>query len=286
MSIMATAQQTEPAPLGIIAGSTELPRIIIESCKREGRPYYVIAIEDNAEPATVENEPHSWIRLGEIGKALKQLRSEGVQELVLAGKVGRPKLANLRPDMKATLLLAKLGTNLLAGDNELLSGILEFLQSEGFTLVGVQDVLQDALTPVGQLGKHKPSRQLKGDITKGWRLAKACGELDIGQAVIIERGQILGVEGVEGTDKLIARCAAYPQHEQGQGVLVKALKPIQDARVDLPTVGVATIEGLKDAGFAGIAVEAGASLLLDKEAIIKRADELGIFILGVREDTL
>lgn len=276
---MQALPQEEFKKLGIIAGMGDLPRSIIDACQEQGRPYFIIALEDAAEEQTVAGHPHAWVRMGAIGKALKILKDEACQELVMAGRVKRPKITALRPDLKATRLLTRLGSNLLTGDDELLSSIIAFLEEEGFTVVGADQVVQELLTPEGLIGSIYPDKKAQGDIEFGAKIARSVGALDIGQAVIVQNRYVLGVEAAEGTDALIRRCATY-KHEDKGGVLVKVKKPNQEGRVDLPTIGVTTVEALAEAGFAGIAIEAGGSLLLNKRELARRADQLGVFIIG------
>lgn len=265
--------------LGIIAGSTHLPRAVIESCLAQGRPFFVLALDGSCDETTTEGVEHEWVPLGALGRAMTKLKSEGVEELVLAGKVQRPKLANLRPDLKATKLLTRLGSSFFKGDNELLRTIISFLEDEGFKVVGVHEVVSELVTPEGLIGSIRPDRKAQADIELGAKIARGIGALDIGQAVIVQNGQVLGVEAIEGTDALITRCEALKIEPHG-GVLVKVKKPIQEVRVDLPTVGVATVERIAACGFAGIAIEAGSSLMLERKALAKRADELGVFVVG------
>lgn len=267
--------------LGIIAGRGELPRTLIHACEGNGRAYFVLALEDAAEEETVAltGDQYAWIRLGAIGKALDILRKEGVEEIVLAGKVVRPKLSNIRPDLKGARLLAKIGSQLITGDNELLSGIVEFIEEEGFRVSGVDEIVRDLVAPEGLIGSIYPDKKAQSDIAFGAKIARAIGELDIGQAVIVQNSQVLGVEAIEGTDHLIDRCAPLKLEDKG-GVLVKVKKPQQERRVDLPTIGIETVERIAAAGFGGIAVEAGASLIINRRDVGRRADQLGIFVVG------
>lgn len=279
---MSAAPQLSTLPkLGIIAGSGELPRTIIDTCRETGRPYFLIALEEAADAETAEaaGVDHAWVRLGATGKAIDTLRAHGVQEVVFAGKVHRPKLASLRPDFKATKLLAKLGSQFLIGDNELLNSIVSFLEEEGFRVIGVDEIVRDLIAPEGLIGSIYPDKRAQGDIEFGARIARAIGALDIGQGVIVYNQQVLGVEAVEGTDALIARCAELRPDEKG-GVLVKTKKPQQDRRTDLPTIGVPTIERLAECGFSGVAIEAGASLIVERREVARRADQLGVFVVG------
>lgn len=265
--------------LGIIAGSGDLPRTLINACIGQGRPFFVLALEDSTHDETIADVPHAWVRIGALGKALNILKQEQCEELVLAGRVARPKLSAIRPDLKGTKLLTRLGSNLLTGDDELLSSIVTFLEEEGFRVVGADSVVQDLLTPEGLIGSNYPDKRAQADIEFGAKVARSIGQLDIGQAVIVQNRLVLGVEALEGTDELIRRCALLKPEEKG-GVLVKVKKPNQEGRVDLPTIGTRTVELLAEAKFSGIAIEAGASLLLDRRSVARMADQLGIFIIG------
>lgn len=267
--------------LGIVAGGGGLPRVLINACQERGRPYFLLALEDaaDAETLTLAGDAHATIRFGAIGKALDLLRAHQVREIVLAGKVTRPKLSTLRPDLKGAKLLARIGTHMLSGDNELLTTIVGFLEEEGFRVAGAEEIVRDLVAPEGMIGSIYPDKRAQADIEIGARIARAIGALDVGQAVIIQNGQVLGVEAIEGTDALIARCAPLKLEERG-GVLVKVKKPQQERRVDLPTIGLATIERVAECGFAGIALEAGASLILNRREVMRRADALGIFVVG------
>jgi len=267
--------------LGIIAGRGRMPALLVEECQKQGRAYFVLALEGHTDASMLENIPHKIVRLGAVGEALKTLKKEKVEEVILAGSVGRPTLSSLRPDMTATMLIARLGASIFSGDDALLGAIVTIMEGEGFDVVGVEQVLAHLLTQKGTLGKHRPTRQHNDDVARGMKAAKALGALDIGQAVIVENGYILGVEAAEGTDELIARCGKFSQHESGNGVLVKAKKPAQDARADLPTIGTDTITQAHAVGFAGVAVEAGSSIILDAEEVIKLADKLGLFVVGM-----
>lgn len=269
--------------LGIIAGGGRLPAKLVESCLTQGRKCFVLAFDDSTDIEAIRHVPHAIVRLGAAGEALEKLRAAGVKELVLAGKIRRPSITSLRPDLAGTRLLARLGTAFFSGDDALLRAIVSFLEDEGFRVVGAEHVVSGLLAPAGVLGKIAPSAQAGFDIACGLKVAKTLGILDIGQAVIVEGGYVLGVEAAEGTDALIERCAKY-RREEHSGVLVKIRKPAQENRVDLPAIGPGTVEKIHAAGFSGIAIESGAGLLLEKETMIDRANALGIFLMGVSHD--
>lgn len=275
----ATAQST----LGILAGSGRLPLQLLEICQSTGRDVFVLAFENSADVNAFSNVPHAVVRLGAVGEAIDHLRAANVGEVVMAGAIRRPNFSSLRPDRMGTKLLARMGGAFFSGDDALLKAIVGFLEEEGFKVIGSDDVMGGLVTPEGVLGRIRPDQQAKSDITKGLKVAKTLGELDIGQAVIVEHGYVLGVEAAEGTDALIERCARLRREQKG-GVLVKACKPSQEKRVDLPSIGPDTVEKMHRAGFAGIAVEADSSLILDKENVIKKADELGLFVIGITHE--
>lgn len=262
-----------------MAGAGPLPGRIVEATLARGRDVFVLALEGIADSGAVASSPHAWVRLGAVGKALRLLAEAKVAEVVLAGPVPRPSLGRLGLDGRGLRMLATLGPG-GQGDDRLLSRIVAELESEGFRVVGVEDVLDDVLAPEGTFGRHAPDAAASEDIAHGIRVARALGVLDIGQAVVVQQGLVLGVEAAEGTDALIARAAALRRDGPG-GVLVKLAKPGQERRADLPTIGPATVEAAARAGLAGIAVEAGATLVFERERVRALADEAGLFVVGV-----
>ncbi|MBV9827250.1 MAG: UDP-2,3-diacylglucosamine diphosphatase LpxI [Alphaproteobacteria bacterium] len=266
--------------LGLIAGNGGLPARIIEHCRQSGREMFVLALEGEAERATVENVPHAWCRLGGAASALDLLRENGVDELVLAGGVRRPTLTSLRPDWRAAKFLARVGYRAL-GDDGLLSAVVRELEREGFRVVGADQLLDEAALPEGVLGRIHPDGDAEADIAIGLRIARAIGALDIGQAAVVQQGLVLGVEAIEGTDALLRRCRELRREGPG-GVLVKTEKPGQERRADRPTIGPRTVALAAEGGLRGIAAEAGAILLLDRAEIIRLADASGLFVVGVR----
>jgi len=263
------------ARLGIVAGAGDLPQRIADAAREAGRDVFVLGLEGFAQPPL----PQAWVRLGAAAQGIDILRAQGVTELVLAGGVRRPSLLALRPDLRTAKFVAKIGMRAL-GDDGLLRAIVAELEGEGFRVVGADTILNAALAPEGVLGKIVPDEIARGDVARGVTAARALGALDIGQAVVVQQGVVLGVEGTEGTDALVARCASLALDGPG-GVLVKMAKPEQERRADLPTIGPDTVVRAADAGLRGIAVEAGAALILDRAETIAAADARGLFIVGV-----
>ncbi len=266
------------AKLGIIAGGGEFPGLVIAACRAQGRPFHVIALEGHADPKVVGDAPAEWIRLGQAGRGVDVLRAQGCSELVMIGPVRRPGLRELTPDLWSARFLAKVGFKAL-GDDGILRALAGALAEEGFRIVGIDTILADCLAPAGTYGRLEPDSQALADIERGREVAKALGALDVGQAVVVQQGLVLGVEAIEGTDRLLARCGDLRREGPG-GVLVKVRKPDQDRRLDLPTIGLATVRNAAAAGLRGIAVEAGGALVLGREAVAAEADDLGLFVVG------
>ena len=274
-----SAQGPTQGPLGIIAGSGGLPRRVIESVRAVGREVFVLALEGEADQATVESVPHAWCRIGAAATALELLRANAVEELVLAGAVRRPSLTALRPDWQAAKILARIGYRAL-GDDGLLSAVVKELEREGFRVIGADQLLLGAALPEGPLGQVRPDCDAEADIAHGVRLARAIGALDIGQAVVVQQGLVLGVEAIEGTDGLLRRCASLRRDGPG-GVLVKVEKPGQEKRADRPVIGPQTVILAAESGLRGIAAEAGATLVLERDEVVRLADARGLFVVGV-----
>lgn len=269
-----------PPKLGIVAGGGTLPARLIEVCRAQGREVFVLALRGHADPAAIPPEvPRAWIALGESGAGIERMREQGVREVVLAGSVTRPALSELVPDARTLRFLARVAFRAL-GDDGLLRAILGELESEGFAVIGVETILTDLLAPAGQWGRVRPDAQAEADIAAGIAEARAHGAADLGQAVAIQNGRVLDREGADGTDALIRRAGA--RRIEGPGpVLVKTSKPGQERRIDLPTVGPATVTEAAAAGFAGIAVEAGGTLVIDRAATVAAADAAGLFLVGI-----
>jgi DUF1009 family protein len=275
--------------LGLIAGGGGLPVEIARHCERSGRPLFVIRLKGFA-GADLEDYAGAEVGLAEIGKCLKALTRAGCKSICLAGQVSRPDFATLMPDLRGLMLLPKVIATARKGDDALLRLLVAEFEKEGFAVEGAHQVMDDLSLQAGPLGARAPGEDELADAMKALEIARAIGRLDVGQAAVVAHGLTLAVEAQEGTDAMLARVADLPAHLKGRagagvGVLAKAPKPIQETRVDLPTIGLATVEAVARAGLAGIVGEAGGLLVLDREAVIERADELGVFILGVEPGT-
>lgn len=266
--------------LGIIAGGGCIPRMLIEHCQATEREFFVLAIDGNADQDLVNQSiPHEWIRIGQAGTGFKRFAEQKVQDVVMIGTIKRPSFFDLIPDFRTTAFFAKVGARAL-GDDGILRALVHELESEGMLVKGIHEVMPELLIKEGILGKVKPSKQALIDIKRGLEVATELGKVDVGQAVIVQQGLVLGVEGIEGTGELIKRCAGYKRKGDG-GVLVKLRKPQQDMRVDLPTIGDRTIESAHQCGLEGVVLHAGNGLIVNEAETIKLANKYGLFVLGV-----
>lgn len=274
---MAGTGQT--STLGIIAGRGRLPAEIARAAAGNGRNVFVLALHGQAEEPVIATFPHEWVRIGDVSRALTILRNHGVRELVLAGAVTRPSLRSIRPDARGARFIAKAGLRAL-GDDSLLTAIVKELEIEGFHIVGAEEIWREALMPPGNLTSAIPSENAWRDIARGVAVSQALGRADVGQSVVVQQGIVLAAEAVEGTDAMLTRAGTLRREGPG-GVLVKLAKPGQDMRVDRPAVGLETVKGAIAAGLLGIAVEAGAALLLDRQQVIAAANEARLFVHGI-----
>jgi DUF1009 family protein len=269
--------------LGLVAGG--LPVEIAEHCERSGRPLFVIRLKGFAGQ---DLAPYAGAEVGlaELGKCIKLLKQASCEAVCLAGQVARPDFTTLVPDLRGLKSLP--GAVLAAGkgDDALLRFLVGEFEKEGFAVEGAHEVMEDLSLPAGLLGAHAPSEQARADAARALAVAREIGRLDVGQAAVVCRGLVLALEAQEGTAAMLQRVGDLPEAIRGRpgapaGVLAKAPKPIQETRVDMPAIGLATIQSAARAGLAGIVGEAGGLLVLDREQVIAAADELGLFILGV-----
>ena len=266
--------------VGIIAGSGSLPLALASTLRARGQMPYLLLVEDEADSAHYTDFPHEVIRITKVGKFLKTLAREKCTHIVLAGPVKRPDLKNLMPDLEGMKLLGRITGAARKGDDGLMRAITDYLKEKGFTVVGVHELADDLLVPVGQLGKVAPTDVDNADIREGIRIVKAVGALDIGQAAIIRDGYVLAVEAAEGTDGLLRRSRDFAWEKQA-GVLVKLSKPGQELKADMPTIGPETVTLAAEANLRGIAIEGGLTLILDVKETIRRADAAGLFLIGL-----
>lgn len=272
-----------PGTLGILAGGGEVPLRVARAALAAGRQVFAVILDGWADPGAWAGIPHMRERPGAAGRILDRLRAEGVQQIVMAGQAQRPSMLALRPDATAARLLARIGRAFFQGDDGLLRAVARVLEEEGFEILPAQSVLQDILPGPGLLTRAAPDATARADIARGIAVVRALGAVDVGQGAVVQQGLVLGVEAIEGTDALLARCAGLRREGPG-GVLVKLVKPGQDRRLDLPTIGPVTVQGAVAAGLSGIAIEAGGTILVNRPATVAAADAAGLFLLALHPD--
>jgi len=284
----ATGQE---APLAIICGGGNLPPIVADAAIRRGRRVFLVAVRGWADPGKIERFPHRWVNLGKIGEIQRLLQAEGCRDLVFIGRVLRPAIRQVWPDLAGIRLWLRIIRLMRrgGGDDQLLSGIGRVLEEAGFHVLGAHEIAPEILAPAGAFGRERPSEQDLTDVARGLKVLAAVGPFDVGQAIVVARERVLALEAAEGTDHILARVAGLRSNGRvclsGKvGGRVKARKPGQDRRFDLPTIGPLTVEGAARAGLAGIAVVAGETIVADAQAVAAVADRQGLFIIGVRAE--
>jgi DUF1009 family protein len=272
--------------LGLIAGGGALPVEIANHCAEVGRPLFVVRLRGFAGPE-LEEFPGAEVGLAEVGKCIKVLKQAGCEAVCLVGNVSRPDFKALKPDLRGMAILPGVIKAAKHGDDALLRVVLDEFAKEGFVIEGAHEANGSLTLGIGPLGQVSPKAEHKLDIDRALMVAREIGKLDIGQGAIVCDGLVLAVEAQEGTDAMLRRVAHdIPTAIRGQpgaykGVLAKAPKPIQETKIDMPTIGVATIQRAAAAGLAGVVGEAGRLLVLDRDQVIALADELGLFVFGV-----
>jgi UDP-2,3-diacylglucosamine hydrolase len=266
---------------GILAGGGRLPLMIAESLTQRGEGVHIVAIEGEADPG-IARFPHTWVNWGQIGRMVAALRTAGAKQIVIAGGVKRPDLWSLRPDVGFFASLPQIAGLMAGGDDCVLTRVVRFFEGKGLRVRGAHDVAPDLLANAGPISTLPMSQSGRGDAALGFGVRRALGALDAGQAVVVADGRVLAIEGAEGTDAMLQRVARLRANAGSRcGVLAKGPKPGQELRIDMPAIGPRTIEGAIAAQLEGIAVEAGAVLILDKADAVRAADAKGCAILGL-----
>lgn len=276
-------------PLAIICGGGALPAAVAAAAARQGRRVVLFPLQGSAEPAWVAAYPHHWIRLGQVGRFCRLARQEGCQDAVWIGGLVRPALTEVRLDWQTLLLLPRVARALRAGDDGLLRELALISAELGFRLVGAHDVAPELLMPQGVLTRRAPDQHDLADVRRGLDLLRVIGPFDIGQGAVIVDGRVLAIEAAEGTDGMLANIAELRRVGRirtplGKGVLMKAPKPGQDTRFDLPAIGPRTIAGLAKAGLGGLAVVAGGTIVAEPDKLVNAANGAGLFVVGVAAD--
>ncbi len=270
--------------LGIIAGAGRLPGLVAAGARQAGYQPVTIAIEGQGGPA----DALDTIPFGKVGKLFKTLAGEDCTDVVFCGEVGRPNLSALKMDATGLALVPKIAPKLASGDNSLLSTIADVFEERGFRVRGPDEIMSHLLAGPGAITAGEPSAEDMDDARIALQVLSDLGRHDVGQACAVQNGRVLAIEAAEGTDALIRRVASLPRARRGGsdagGVLVKAPKSGQDRRLDLPTIGLETVRAVAEARLNGVFVEAGGTLLVDREKMIDAATESGLFVCGITPD--
>lgn len=282
-SIAPVLQSAEP--LAVLAGGGAVPIIVAAAAVRAGRPVMVVGIEGEAD-RDIEDFPHRWVSWGEVGRLLTTLRAHRAQELVLVGRIGsRPDYHSMALDRGGSLVRQAILRIFAGGDNSVLVGAMRLFESRGFRIVGAHEVARELVASSGWLSRVQATPRDLRDGEQAFSAAKAIGRLDIGQAAVTVAGRVIALEGAEGTDGMLERVARLRASGrvrwQGRaGALGKCAKPHQDLRVDMPTIGPATVRAVAAAGLAGIVVEAGHVMIAEREETIRVANANGLFLVA------
>lgn len=278
-------QVADKFPVAIICGSGPFPAAVAEAVLKRGGTVYLFLLHGYADPA-LERYPHEWVKLGSFAKYVAARKRHDLRDIVFIGTVTRPGIRHLKFDWRMILLLPRIMKMFVGGDNNLLTGIAKVFEENGFRLRGAHEVAPEILMPEGSATHLKPTAREGEDVRLGLDLLRTMGRFDIGQAAVVLDKRVLAIEGVEGTQGLLARVAEMRKNEKLKlpadgGVLVKIPKPSQSRRLDMPSVGVDMVMQAKAAGLAGIAVEAGGALVLDAQKFVEAAETAGIFVVAV-----
>jgi DUF1009 family protein len=274
-------------PLAIIAGGGSVPVHVARAAIQDGRRVMVVGIEGEADE-TISEFPHDWFQWGQLGHLEKILSSHGKGDVVLIGGVKtRPDFKRLKLDFGAVRMLPTLVSLMANGDNTVLTGAIRLVESWGHTVVGAHEIAGDLVATAGALTDKPPRSDDLDDANRAMAAARAIGAIDAGQAAVAVDGRIVALEAAEGTDGVLARIVALRQGGRLKwrgraGVLAKCPKPQQDLRVDMPTIGPSTVAGVDAAGLAGIAIEAGHVMIVEREETLRRAEATGVFIFAMK----
>lgn len=271
--------------VGLIAGGGPLPHAVLAGASDAGTDMFVATLDGFSDPEDFPEHDTDRFRIGDIGRLVKTLKAKKVEAVCFAGIVTRPDFSSIRPDARGLKYLPGLIKAATHGDDALLTYITAMFEKEGVSVIGPQALCKTLLAPAGVIGSVQPTDTQMEDAYKARDIAKAIGALDIGQGAVVSAGLVLAVEAQEGTDRMLARIPSLPlDYKNGQaraGVLAKMVKPGQEDRIDMPTIGLTTLDGVIKAGLAGIAVEQGRAFIMDRSALIEAADKAGVFIIGL-----
>ena len=268
------------ARIGLIAGNGRFPFLALQGARSLGHDVTVVAVKEEAFPELEQAARDAgadlhWVSLGHLGKCIKILKAAGARQALMAGQVKHAKIfSGIVPDLTLLSVLTKLRAK---NTDALISAGAEVLRGEGIELLNSTAFLEPLLAKPGTLSRRSPTAEEDEDLVFGYRMADAVAALDIGQTIAVKHRAVVAVEAMEGTDEVIGRAG----HLAGPGVrIVKVAKPNQDMRFDVPVVGLATIQAMRVAGASALSIDAGRTLMFEKEAMLASANEAGITVVG------
>jgi len=264
--------------LAIFAGDGLLPKILIEECLQKNQNFKLFLLKNQNYSIDYSQYNPEVVNYGEVEKFLSILKNFQIRDIVFIGSVTKPDFKSLKVDKKGAILLAKILANKILGDDAVLRSVLAFFKKQGLKIWAIDELLDCVFAKKSVVTKIKPDKEDLLDIELGIEAIKAFSKFDVGQALIVAQKQIIAVEAVEGTDKMIERCKNLKIDYKNRAILIKTTKKNQSRGADLPVIGVSTIENCALANIKGIAIKAKSTLVLQKDLVIKKADELGIFI--------
>jgi DUF1009 family protein len=265
--------------LCLIIGSGKLPLEILKSYNKD--EVFIIALKE-AEISfqLLQGFQIEVMSVFKVGKIMKTIKSKGIKNICFVGGLKKPSFSSLKPDFTGFLLLLKLLKLKLKGDDAVLQTVIKFVENKGFSIQSATEVAPEILIHKGILTKSKPSKEDEKTYELGFEILEGISKFDIGQAIVIQEGVVIGVEAIEGTDALIERCGLLKYSSRNLPILVKSAKTNQTLKIDMPVIGLETIKNLIKHGFAGVVIKAGSSIIIEKEECIKMANENNLFIVG------
>lgn len=272
--------------LGIVAGRGNYPVLVARAARELAHNPYIFAIKDEADQDWSDYDT-SLLGIGDLSAFIRIVRSEDIGTVVMAGGISRrPSIRNIRPTWTALKSAPQALRALMSGgDDGILRAAVQMLERHGIRVLGAHEIAPDLLGQRGPLGDRQPDQVDRADISAATRAAIALGVLDVGQGAVAVGGRVVALEGLEGTDAMLSRVAGLRAEgrlrNRSRGVLVKLCKPSQELRADLPAIGPQTVRNAHAAGLSGIAIEAGRSLVLDRDEVIAEADRLRLFVTGL-----
>lgn len=273
--------KTNLEPIAIFAGRGVLPQMLISECQKNGRKFILFLLQSETYDIDYSEFNPITVPYGAIEKFLEILHKNQIKNLIFIGAVNKPNFSDLKVDKTGTILLAKILASKILGDDAVLRAVIKFFEKQGLKILKIEDLLDCVISTKSTLTEVKPSKESLEDIKIGIDAIRHFSKFDVGQSVVVAQKQIIAIEAIEGTDEMIRRCKDLRIDYKESAILIKLKKRNQSAKADLPTIGVATIKNCFEAGIKGIAIQANSTLVLDKQEVIRVANELRLFLVVV-----